>query len=171
MVRPWNAPSHAMIRGRPVRRASLNAASLASAPELQKNTRPGCGSGAADVQQSLGEGQHGGVGEEVRDMAEGGDLIGDRLDDGRVGVAQRVDRDAAEQVQVLLAVGVGDHDAVSADEFHGRDTEVVHQRVLTNARQPTRLPVSERPESACDAIVVMANPPGSGRPWCRRPRR
>ena len=29
-----------MIRGRPVRRAILNAASLASAPELQKITRP-----------------------------------------------------------------------------------------------------------------------------------
>ena len=39
MVRPWNAPSAAMILGRPVSRAILNAASLASAPELQNNTR------------------------------------------------------------------------------------------------------------------------------------
>ena len=43
IVRPWNAPSAAMIRGRPVSRAILNAASLASAPELQKITRPSRG--------------------------------------------------------------------------------------------------------------------------------
>ena len=41
IVRPWNASSAAMIFGRPVRRAILNAASLASAPELQNSTRPG----------------------------------------------------------------------------------------------------------------------------------
>ena len=40
MVRPWKAPAAATMCGRPVRRAILNAASLASAPELQKNTRP-----------------------------------------------------------------------------------------------------------------------------------
>jgi hypothetical protein len=40
MVRPWNALSAAMILGRPVSRAILKAASLASVPELQKNTRP-----------------------------------------------------------------------------------------------------------------------------------
>ena len=41
IVRPWKASSAAMMWGRPVRRAILNAASLASAPELQKSTRPG----------------------------------------------------------------------------------------------------------------------------------
>ena len=39
IVRPWNAPSVATIRFRPVNRESLIAASLASAPELQKKTR------------------------------------------------------------------------------------------------------------------------------------
>ena len=39
MVRPWNDPSIATMRVRPVRRVSLNAASLASVPELVKNTR------------------------------------------------------------------------------------------------------------------------------------
>ncbi len=43
MVRPWNDPSSATIAGRPVAsprlRASLIAASFASAPELQKKTR------------------------------------------------------------------------------------------------------------------------------------
>ncbi len=40
MVRPWKAPWRATRWVRPVRRLILNAASLASAPELQKNTRP-----------------------------------------------------------------------------------------------------------------------------------
>ncbi len=41
MVRPWKPFSVATIRDRPVRRAILKAASFASAPELQKNARPG----------------------------------------------------------------------------------------------------------------------------------
>ena len=41
MVRPWKAPSAATTWVRPVRRVSLNAASLASAPELVKKTLPG----------------------------------------------------------------------------------------------------------------------------------
>ncbi len=36
IVRPWNALSSAMISVRPVRRDSLIAASIASAPELPK---------------------------------------------------------------------------------------------------------------------------------------
>ena len=41
IVRPWKAPSAVTTSGRPVSRLILNAASLASAPELQKKTRPG----------------------------------------------------------------------------------------------------------------------------------
>ena len=41
MVRPWKPPLVATTWVRPVRRESLNAASLASAPELAKKTRPG----------------------------------------------------------------------------------------------------------------------------------
>ena len=40
MVRPWKEPSAATRCVRPVRRVSLKAASLASVPELVKNTRP-----------------------------------------------------------------------------------------------------------------------------------
>ena len=40
MVRPWKAPSVATTWVRPVLRVSLNAASLASAPELAKKTLP-----------------------------------------------------------------------------------------------------------------------------------
>ena len=39
IVRPWNPLSAAIILVRPVSRANLNAASLASAPELHRNTR------------------------------------------------------------------------------------------------------------------------------------
>ena len=38
-MRPWNAPSVEMILVRPVALVILNAASLASVPELVKNTR------------------------------------------------------------------------------------------------------------------------------------
>ena len=40
IVRPWKAPSAETTPVRPVSRDSLNAASLASAPELQKNAFP-----------------------------------------------------------------------------------------------------------------------------------
>ncbi len=43
IVRPWKEPCNVMTRVRcadPLRRASLNAASFASAPELPKYTRP-----------------------------------------------------------------------------------------------------------------------------------
>ena len=41
IVRPWNAPSIAIMVGRPVNlRDSLRAVSFASAPELQKKTCP-----------------------------------------------------------------------------------------------------------------------------------
>ena len=90
---------------RPVSRPILKAASLASAPELQKKTRP---SRPKQLEQPLGE-RDGRLGdEEVGDVAEGGDLAADGLDDGRVGVAERVDRDAADEVEVLVAVGVPD---------------------------------------------------------------
>ena len=47
IVRPWNAPYVETIFVRPVRRAILNAASLASVPELAKNTDDPCGAAAA----------------------------------------------------------------------------------------------------------------------------
>jgi hypothetical protein len=40
MVRPWKLPSVETTWVRPVRRLSLNAASLASVPEFAKKTRP-----------------------------------------------------------------------------------------------------------------------------------
>ena len=73
MVRPWKAPSVATTWVRPVRRVSLNAASLASAPELAKNTLPGV---AEQVEQPLGQRDLRLGGEEVGDVAEGAQLLG-----------------------------------------------------------------------------------------------
>ncbi len=55
MVRPWKRPSATTTWVRPVRRVSLNAASLASVPELVKNTLPAAGADAEQVEQLLGE--------------------------------------------------------------------------------------------------------------------
>lgn len=54
--------------------------------------------------------------EEVGDVAEGGDLVGDGADDGGVGVAEGVDGDAADEVEVLAAVGVPDPGALAAHQ-------------------------------------------------------
>ena len=75
MVRPWKAPSAATIRVRPVRRASLNAASLASAPELQKKTAEPAGARRMP-EQPLGQRDLRRGGEEVGDVAERGELGG-----------------------------------------------------------------------------------------------
>ena len=52
MVRPWKAPSAATMPVRPVRRASLIAASSASVPELQKKTAEPVGAPASDSSRS-----------------------------------------------------------------------------------------------------------------------
>ncbi len=52
VVRPWKAPSAATMPVRPVRRASLMAASRASAPELQKNTFEPAGAPASESSRS-----------------------------------------------------------------------------------------------------------------------
>ena len=68
-------------------------------------------------------------GEEVRDVAEGLQLGGDRLDQRRVGVAEGVHGDAAEQVEVLLAGVVPDVGALAPGEHQLRRAEGVHQRL------------------------------------------
>ena len=52
MVRPWKAPSAATMPVRPVRRASLMAASIASAPLLQKKTAEPSGAPASESSRS-----------------------------------------------------------------------------------------------------------------------
>src|SRR5690606_18938176 len=90
---------------------------------------------AEELQQPFGEGD-GRLGDvEVGDVAEGGDLRGDGLDDGGVGVAERVDGDAADEVGVGGAVGVPHGGALAADQGQARRAVVVHQRALPARRQ------------------------------------
>ncbi len=79
-----------------------------------------------ESQEPLGEPHLRLGGEEVGDVPERRQLGRDGLDDRRVRVAERVDRDAAEQVDVLLAVGVPHPGTHTTRERQCRRTEGVH---------------------------------------------
>ncbi len=65
---------------------------------------------------------------QIRRMTQSGELSSDRLDHRRMSVAQDIDGDTGQQVEVLLAVGVGHHSAFASNERYSRHTVVVHQR-------------------------------------------
>src|SRR5690606_24873690 len=79
-----------------------------------------------DAQQRLGERDLGGCAEEVRDVPERAELGADRRGERGVGVAERVDGDAGEQVEVALAVGVPHVRALAAHQDALRRAERVH---------------------------------------------
>ena len=87
MVRPWKDPSAVTTSGRPVSRLILNAASLASAPELQKKTRPGRPARSSSRSASSSPGSCMARLETCPSFAA---WRGDRLDDLRVRVAEDV---------------------------------------------------------------------------------
>lgn len=99
IVRPWKEPSMAMIFVRPVSRVILKAASLAGARVRTKWARRSMPSAAGGqlgqplTQFDLRDGR-----EEVRDMAGVAICSLTAPDDGRVGLTQPADRDAAEHV-------------------------------------------------------------------------
>ena len=76
--------------------------------------------------ECLGEADLGGGGEEVRDVAEGAELVAHGLNDRGVGVAQAVDGDAREEIGVLLAVGVPDVGALATDQDPAGGAEGIH---------------------------------------------
>ena len=158
MVRPWKAPSAVTTSGRPVSRLILNAASLASAPELQKKTRPGP---AGELEQPLGEQQARLVHRQVGDVPELLRLRGDRLDDLRVRVAEDRRRDAAEQVGVLAAVDVPDRRARAAGQRDRRRLVVAHHHGRPAGGQLLR---------ARHRAVASSASVGPGRPSSRCPR-
>ena len=125
IVRPWKPPCAATSLVRPVRRESLNAASLASVPELQNNTRASA-SAAEETDQRLGQRDAGFGGIQVGGVSQRRHLSRDGVEHSGVRMPQHVDGDAAEQIQVGLAVHVGDHGAVATGQSHRRDTVVVH---------------------------------------------
>ena len=84
--------------------------SLASAPLLQKKTWPG-----PAVDQPVEGGRHLALrlgAEQVGHVQQGLGLGADRVGDGRVGVAERGDRQAGEEVEVLAAVVVPEEAAL-----------------------------------------------------------
>ncbi len=96
-------------------RASLIAASLASAPELQKYTLPP----RLELDRLLREAHRGLAVEQVADVDQRTRLLGDRGDDLGVAVAEARDRDAAEEVEVLVALRVPQARALAAYELDG----------------------------------------------------
>ena len=130
MVRPWKAPSSAMIlvRGLSGRvQARQLEGGLVGLGAGVGEEHLGAGRRLGQFQQLLGQGDLGGAREEVRDVAQGGQLAGDHRGHERVGVAEGVHRDAAEQVQVLLAVGVPHEAAGAADQTALRGAEDAQQ--------------------------------------------
>ena len=125
MVRPWKEPSAATRWVRPVRRVSLKAASLASVPELVKNTRPPVARSTSASSRSASS-TWGALVKKFETWPRVVELLGDGRDQRGVGVAEGVDGDAAEQVDVLLAVGVPDVRTLAADEDQLRRPEGVH---------------------------------------------
>jgi len=102
------------------------AAGLGLARDLQRRL-VGLGAGVGKVhpaaQRALGQplGQrHRGLGvDEVADVNQLRRLLGDRAHDGGVAVAQRADRQAGLEVQVLVALVVVEQRALAAHELHG----------------------------------------------------
>src|SRR6516165_4845671 len=102
-------------------------------------------------------------------MSDLGYLVGDRLDDGRVRVAERAHRDAGDQVQVLVAVGVPDPASLAAGERQRRGAVVGHHRRLEPLAQRVALGHVSSP------ITMVPMPESvnisSRTACCRRPSR
>ena len=127
MERPWKDPSRATMRVRPVRRESLIAASVASVPELAKKTPEPLGAAAIDSSRSA-RAIAGSDVKKLRDVDRRLGLLGDRLDERGVAVAERVHGYAGQQVEVALAVDVGDPAAVTRGEDQLRGAEDLDHR-------------------------------------------
>jgi hypothetical protein len=98
-------------------RAIFSANSLASEPPVEKNAW--LIDAGKQVHQPLGEedGRDGAV--LARHLQHLGELVGRRLDDARVAVAGVVDEVAGGEVEVLLAVDIGDDAALARATMTG----------------------------------------------------
>ena len=141
-VRPWKAPSNATTPGRPVcSRASFTAFSTASVPALKNAARVSPEIGASAHSRSASS-----IGGLVRDdrevrVEEPRGLLGDRLDDPRVGVAGVDHADAAGEVDEDVAVDVRDRRVLGA---LGEDRQVDDQRDARSARSSRSRSARER---------------------------
>ena len=93
-------------------RASLIAASLASAPELQKNAWPP----KLRSLSSLAQRPWASMYQVFGTWISVGDLLLHRLDDRRRAVAQQVAAPAGEEIEIAVALGVPDVRALAADQ-------------------------------------------------------
>ena len=113
--RPWNEPSSATILVRPVLRAILKTASMASVPLVgEEDARAGRSVG--QLRESLRERNLRLRCEEVGRLRERCRLARDRLHPTGVRVAKRSHGDAAKQVKVAVAVRVPHVGALAASE-------------------------------------------------------
>src|SRR6266487_1851474 len=85
---------------------------------------------AEQPEQPFGQDDLGLVQEQVGGVRDRAHLAGHRLGDRGVGVAQRADRDAGDEVGVGVAVGVPDLAALTAHQRDRRDAVVGHERGL-----------------------------------------
>ena len=113
-VRPWKASQVLTTRNRPWPahlRASLMAHSLASAPELPKNTCPPARSVPPPISRSRVTATSGptDVAEQVGHVGEGAGLLGDGVGHRRVGVAERGHGQSRQEVEVGPARRVVEH--------------------------------------------------------------
>ncbi len=77
-------------------------------------------------------------GVQVRRVAQRVELPRDGLDHGGVAMAQDVDRDAAQQIEIGLAVDVGDHGAVTTGQCDRWGAVVVHHHGFPALRAASR---------------------------------
>ena len=121
-MRPWKPCCMEMILKRPSlpprpeeMRASLMAASLASAPEWQKKAQAVEG----EALEGFGDAKLGFGVKLVAGTPEGAGLGGDGGDEGGVLVAEDGAAEAGEHVDILFAIGIPEEGALAADEDDG----------------------------------------------------
>src|SRR3954466_4280805 len=90
-------------------------------------------------------------------MAERGDLVGHGPHDGGVGVAEGVDGDTADEVEVFLAVRVPHRGALAVGERDARRAVVVHHRALPALRQ-LRVAHWSSPSSSASGTTIVPMP-------------
>ena len=146
--RPWNAPSHAMILVRPVSRVILKAASLASVPELVKNTRPVPPSEAMATSRSASA-TWAGVAKKFETCPSV--AICPVMADSTVGWAWPSAFTASpdEQIQIATTLRIPDIAALTADEDPLGRAERLHQDLVI-AVQYAAEPSSARPDRSAD---------------------
>src|SRR4029077_1323237 len=86
--------------------------------------------GGQQREEAFGEGYLALVEEQVGGVGDGAYLAGHRLRERRVSVAERADRDAADEVGVLPAIGVPDPAALAAHQRQRRHAVGAHDRRL-----------------------------------------